>query len=210
MPQHYYNASQAARELDVPDKTIRRWLKQGLSGRWQLTAMRTESGQLAISASDIERIKRGREQDRAQFTKPSPAISGLQHPKPDEVDMTRQVQALTAKVEKLERRITDLENALSRQSSPSPDYQQALGMPSPQPKNPVPHDLPLGTLHSTDFAAQLGVTRPTMEGWLKNGVRGEQLERERVPIGSTGKSGNYFTPSQQQAAIELLRRHNKL
>src|SRR5438046_1760859 len=106
----YFNASQAARELDVPDKTVRRWLKQGLSGRWKLMAKRTESGQLLIAEADIERIRRGREQDRLQYTSGSPVQSEVSIPNQDMTELAQQVVHLTAKVSQLEERIAVLES----------------------------------------------------------------------------------------------------
>jgi hypothetical protein len=75
----------------------------------------------------------------------------------------------------------------------------------------VPAHLPPGTLHSTDFAAQLGLSKTVMEGMLKNGVKGEQLERIKIPSTSKGeRNSNYFSPEQQEQAIELLKKHSKL
>lgn len=222
----YFNASQAARELNVPDKTIRRWLKQGMDGRWKLTAIRTESGQLLISESDVERIKQGREQDRLQTARTSPATSGLSVPNQSLADLPRQVADLTAKVSQLEERIADLESR--PQHTPNQD-ERHLGMPSPAlstsdisppkaaqkrsvaPNSPIPSDLPPGTLHSSEFADQLGIKRTVFDSMMKNGIGGEELERTKIPIvARPGTNKNWFTPQEQQKALELLRKHGKL
>src|SRR6266566_2080774 len=203
--QRYYNASQAARELNVPDKTIRRWLKQGLSGRWQLTAVRTESGQLAIATSDIERIKREREQDRMRFAKPA----GLGMSNLDEGDLPKQVESLTQRVGELEKRIAELESTLSQQNMPNLDYQQPLGMPSPQPSShpsspkPQPHKSIVAPaeddmLSARDFATKIGIEYTLLDGYARRGIAGEKMDVTEVPTTRKGYSRKYFNPTQQE------------
>jgi DNA-binding transcriptional MerR regulator len=211
-----YNASQAARELGVPDKTIRRWLKQGLSGRWKLTAVRTASGQLEISEADVERIKRERERDRSRFAKPSPAASGLGMPSQDMATLSKQMEALTARVRELEQKVAELESALSRQPASSPDHQKRLDMTTPPSPTAIPADLPEGTLHSTAFAEKLGMDPNVLGDCLRRGIaRGkgkgkDYLEHIEVPSARRGHVQRYLSPPQQRKAEELLRKHGKI
>jgi hypothetical protein len=208
-----YNVIQAAAYIGCDPKTVRRMLKRG-----QLTAERTERGWLAIPGGQVEYAKIKWEEERAQFARPGLPRESLVSLSRDVQDSIWRLEGRIAQLEETtalqEKRIAALEERLSRDSLPVPTpHKDASHVPA-QPRTPlssitIPADLPDGTLHSTDFAASLGISKTVMEGWLKNGIRGEQLEREKVPI-TPGRNSNYFTPDQQRAAIELLRKHGKI
>jgi hypothetical protein len=205
MPE-YYNVIQASKYIEADPKTIRRWLKQG-----KITATRTDRGWLAIPEDQVERMKVEWENERTRFASPDVG--------------TRESLDIPTRVEVLEQRVAYLEQALSNASLPVPTtpytvsttkdtYQPQQSHPttSTKPKRDVvlPSDLPPGTLHSTEFAAKLGIKYTKFEGWMKNGVFGEQLERERIAVTSTGRFSNWFTPMQQEKAMEILKKHGKL
>ena len=93
----FYNASQAAKRIGVSDKTVRRWLAQG-----KITATKTKTGQLAIAASEVERLRQEVEQERTLFIMPGPILTSL--------DSTRYEQTADVEsvVEKLEDKFTVL------------------------------------------------------------------------------------------------------
>jgi len=158
----------------------------------------------------------------------------------DAMDSIRRLEDRIAQLEEMvaaqAHRIETLEQALSNTSLLVPTSPYIISTSRPEPQNTplrvrgdaeeakaqqqaqnrivarfsVPADLPEGTLHSTDFAEQIGIKLTVFEGWLKNGIRGEQLERMRVPTAREGRYTNYFTPEQAEKARELLRRHGKL
>ena len=233
----YFNASQAARELNVPDKTIRRWLKQGLDGRWKLTAVRTESGQLLISESDVERIKRGREQDRLQTARPSHVTPGLGTTNQDLSDLTRQVADLTAKVSQLEERIAGLESRIKHSTNQDEKH---LGMPSPalSTQNVSPQKvsqkrnvarkrgtlLPDGCILASKFAEQHNVDRRTFHDHMTKGLgpgligystdtipQRDQVAhetRDKPGRGHLGEKERFLTEMQQKGAITFWHKWN--
>jgi predicted site-specific integrase-resolvase len=70
MREKHYNATQAAKIIGISDKTIRRWLQAG-----KVQAKKTASGQIAISANEVERLRLETIEERAQFL-PSLDITG--------------------------------------------------------------------------------------------------------------------------------------
>lgn len=208
----HLNPIQVARLLNISDRTVRRHIQKGT-----IAATRKASGELKIAEDQIEKLRQ--------------VLELGDESRPVQVDVSEQVNTLTAKVTDLqdiiarqEHRIAWLEdrltamivNAAMRDArTPVPTATTQNTSPiieGPQnrvvaPKNPT--DLPEGSLHSTEFAESLGLTKTVMQGILKNGIRGEQLERIRIPV-AHGHYSNYFTLPQQRKAIEVLRRHGRI
>jgi excisionase family DNA binding protein len=88
----YLNAAQAAKRIGISDKTIRRWLKEG-----KISAIRTESGVLAIPESEVEALRR----QRTQFVQHEEGQETASH---DQTDIV----TLAAKVAELEQELATL------------------------------------------------------------------------------------------------------
>jgi hypothetical protein len=212
-----YNVIQAANYIGCDPKTVRRWLKRG-----RLTAERTDRGWLAIPGGQVEYAKIQWEKEQEQFAGPGmpkavqDSASG-QHK--DMVDRVRRLEStvvsLSATVEALEQRIASIEARLSKESLDVPtvpaDSSPEPTLPKSSSPSLTPPDLPLGTLTSAQFRVQLGIDKPAMDTYIQRGIYGESLPMTRIPHPTrAGYTLTYFTPSQRQAAIELLRRHGKL
>jgi hypothetical protein len=137
--------------------------------------------------------------------------------------MSRQLEEFAKRLEKAERRIADLENRppvidvqVPEPSASKVTVGETVKAERPQnrttdARNTVPAELSPGTLHSSDFADHLGLKRTVFDSMMKNGVGGDELERTKIPIlARPGQNRNYFTPAQQEKAVELLKRHGKL
>ncbi len=220
----YLNASQAAKRIGVADKTIRRWLAEGEKGKWKLTAIRTSSNQLAIAESDVERIKRALEQERSQFVVSGQSVNDL--------DMSgHTVEVLHARIEELEQEVTALKERVATleqerltvesKSRPISTFTTSDTSPIPQPqKRPtdknkaVPVGLPPGTLAVTDFADSIGLDfDKTFKNWIKpdRHLGGDRFEVTSIPHPTRKNySEKYFTPEQQEKALDILRRHGRL
>lgn len=107
----FYNASQAAKYIGVSDKTIRRWLAQG-----KITATKTKTGQLAITASEVERLRQEVEQERTLFITPGRIPTNLDSTGHEQSANTesviQQISELQAIVTEQEQRIASLERHL--------------------------------------------------------------------------------------------------
>jgi predicted site-specific integrase-resolvase len=65
-------------------------------------------------------------------------------------------------------------------------------------------DIPDGWVLCSDFLEGLGLKETTFRRWLKDGLQGEQFEFEKRD------KYRYFSPEQQEKAVELLKRYGKL
>jgi len=82
---------------------------------------------------------------------------------------------------------------------------------SPQKPTTIPSELPTGTLSASEFAEILGVDKEHMKNYMRRGVNGEQLDITEVPHPvRSGYVLKFLTPSEQEKAIEVLKRHGKL
>ncbi len=220
----YYNAIQAARYIGCDPKTVRRMLKRG-----ELTGERTERGWLAIPGGQVEYAKIRWEGEQAKFARPwlsKEASGGLYNASLDMVgtDAMDSIGRLEDRIGQLEEmvsaqneRIASLEQALSNaslhvpiQSVPVPPRTKPQKQPS-DASIPTPSDLPPGTLTATELRNQLGIEKTAMDTYIQRGIYGEQLPMTRIPHPTrAGYTLTYFTPEQQERAIELLRKHGKL
>lgn len=198
MPE-YYNVIQASKYIGADPKTVRRWLKQG-----KMTGTRTDRGWLAIPEDQVERMRIEWENERTRF-------SSLDVDTKDSLDISTRVEAL-------EQRVASLEQALSNASLPVPAMPHHAKTPnvtttqqSHQKRDAVPSDLPADTLSAYDFATQHGIDREHFKNYMRRGVDGEMLEITEVKHHSrAGYTLKFLTPSQQEQAIEVLKRHGKI
>lgn len=230
---HYYNGLSAAKRIGISYKTLLRYIEKR---RIIPEEGKTPTGQLVISEDQVEALRLEIQRERAMFRHPQTNTSSNRQTETDRDSLPLTDTTLTeavkhigklaarvdvqqARVEELERRVAELESLQSQNkpfiyvddtSDVHPQQSPAIANVEAKRGTSIPADLPDGTLHSKEFGAQLGFTNPRFEGMLKNGVRGEQLERERIPTAIEGRYTNYFTPEQQEKAIALLKRHGKL
>ena len=226
----YYNAIQAAKYIGCDPKTVRRMLKRG-----ELTGERTAKGWLAIPGGQVEYAKIKWEEEQAKFARigqpreSSGNVSNASLPNmsTEALDSIRQLEDRVTQLEEIitaqNARIASLEKVVSNaplqvHSPPIPVQPSQNTIPPKAaqkrniaPNSPIPSDLPPGTLHSSQFADQLGIKRTVFDSMMKNGIGGEELERTKIPIvARPGTNKNYFNPTQQKKALALLRKHGKL
>lgn len=214
-----YNATQAALEIGISYRTMRRRIEEG-----KIEATRGEDGQYSIAQSEVERLK------QAQSERPRPAIASQEttgHGQPD----------LEQRVADLERRVRTLEDAASHVQPSTEPQKPPIPVSSSHPSTLTPQPqirpsvakrspLPEGCILASDFAKQVGIPRETMRDLLLLGIGpgtipGEQTDptlpvKEQIDYSERPKPGRpketerYLTQEQQEQAIELLRKHGKL
>lgn len=229
----YFNAMEAAKELDISDKTVRRWCKKG-----KITSKRTEFNEIAIPEDEIERIRAELEEARAQLRQTGQPIrdrhaalspvsmlsnmSSREDIQDIEARLSSMAQSLanlnatvasqTRRIDELAKRVVELEaNKAPVENVPVPPIPQSSSHPStpkPQPQNRIVE--PSDMLSVRDFAAKIGMEYTVLDGYIRRGVRGGKMDVTEVPTSRKGYNNKYFTSSQQQAAIELLKRHGKI
>lgn len=232
----YLTAIEASKHIGVSEKTIRLWIKEG-----KLQAHHPAKNRLAIAEVDVERIAKERqlyygtrpEMTASIHTLPDISahdidtlftrIAQLEH-QPEISVLTRELGKLQAKVDvqqaridELERRITELEGR-NIPVHPIPPSTTSDIPPKARPQrsdvdasNPIPSDLPPGTLSASDFATILEIPYDHMRNYMRRGVNGEHLDITEIPHHTRpGYSYKYLDPEQQERAIELLRKHGKL
>lgn len=75
----------------------------------------------------------------------------------------------------------------------------------------VPANLPPGTLSATDFAEQHGIKKDDLKNYMRRGISGQRLDITEVPHPTRpGYVQKFLTAEQQEAVLDLLRRHGKL
>jgi hypothetical protein len=227
----YKNATQAALEIGISYRTMRRRIESG-----QIKAVRGEDGQYSIAQSEVERLK------QVQSERPKPAMGGhveTGHGQPD----------LEQRVADLEQRMRTLEDMAARdhmlpapssQDSPQPqkrlhrfqvDADEAMQehAATDHQKRPVSSTTtetipttrkPLtattdanidGMLSASDFAAQLDISYDDMKNYMRRGINGERMDLTEIKHPTRANYTNkFFNPEQQEAAIEMLKRHGKL
>jgi hypothetical protein len=215
----YYTAAQAAKEIGVSDKTLRRWVTPDKkTKKVKLASERTPSNRLKIAESEVLRLKQEVEQERSQF------IASEQ-----ELDMSgHDVQALKARIEELEKEVAELKEKVATLEQ-GRLTERVIGQPvstfatsaitqisraqkrATERNMAVPSDLPAGTLAAPDFAAKLGIKYDDLKNYMRRGISGERLDLTEIPHPSrAGYVQKFFTLEQQEVARSLLRRHGKL
>jgi transposase/uncharacterized coiled-coil protein SlyX len=233
-----FNASQASKRIGISDRTIRRWLKPDKRGNVKLPSIRTESGQLAIAAADVERLRQEVEEERTRFVTPTHTYATTRPEMPThdigqvetDIDlesrlasMAQSIANLNATIDIQSRRLNELTKRVAelegrnvpRQSVPPSTTADTISQAKPpkQPSDtssPIPTDLPHGTLSAVDFAKHVGLKYTILEGTIRHGMAlGRGKGKDYLEI-TERHSRKYLTPEQQKIAIELLRKHGKL
>ena len=231
------NAEEAARAIGCSSKTVRRHLEKGTitasrkaSGELKISDDQVEKLRRVLELEDTSRSV----QPKVSVGRPDQADMSRQV----ETDIERRLASLaqsianlnaavdsqTRRITELTKRVAELETrnypviaenvpVVSTHVQPSQNTipPKVSQISNTVPSSPIPSALPPGTLHSSDFADQLGIKRTVFDSMMKNGIGGEELERTKIPIiARPGQNRNYFNPTQQKQAIELLRKHGKL
>ncbi len=74
----------------------------------------------------------------------------------------------------------------------------------------IPANLPPGSLMAAHFAEAHNIPPSSFNRWINEGLKGDHFETENIPRVSGKGSFRYLTPTQQEGALDLLRRHEKL
>ena len=74
----------------------------------------------------------------------------------------------------------------------------------------IPDDLPLGSMSSKAFFLAHSISDTSWRRWIENGLQGERFTFEERERAGSRKEKFFFTPSQQEQALEILKRHGKL
>jgi chromosome segregation ATPase len=234
-----FNASQAAKRIGISDRTIRRWLKPDKHGKVKLPSIRTESGQLAIAAADVELLRQEVEEERTRFVTPTHAYATARQEMPThdigqsvghDIDieqrlasMAQSIANLNATIDIQSRRINELTKRVAElearnvPTQPVPPSTTAdtisQAKPPKQPSDtssPIPTDLPHGTLSAVDFAKHVGLKYTILEGTIRHGMAlGRGKGKDYLEI-TERHSRKYLTLEQQSKAIELLTKHGKI
>jgi predicted DNA-binding transcriptional regulator AlpA len=222
----YLNAAEAARALEIGDKTIRRWLK---SGRFP-SAIVKQNGEYAIPEDEIESLRKHRTKYiRTKASDQSPDVSIL----------AEKLAALEQEVAALKKR-----QSLTQQNDESASRKdETASATTTQPESPLNHNvepkrayarrkesgLPTGCIFATEFGIVHGVPRETFNDHLLRGlgpglihgpdvpedgtvlvkdwVRFEERNK-RVRKDGTIEKERFLTPSQQADAIAFWKRHD--
>jgi hypothetical protein len=180
----YMNATQAAKILNVSDKTLRRWLAQKKYG---LTAIRDASNRLMLAEADVRRV-----QDERRWL-PEPA---------SESHITQ--QEMTAKIAALESRIARLERALPARPESAATHTPASARPAH-----ISPPLPAGAIPAKQFAERHGVNPRTFRDHIAVGIAGELAPASSRQKPNRPNEREYFlTQEQRQACLDYWRRHN--
>lgn len=75
---------------------------------------------------------------------------------------------------------------------------------------PIPDDLPEGTIKLVEFKKKYGIADASMHRWINEGINGEKIETVTRPKPTGIGPQHYLTPEQQEKAVEILKRHGKL
>jgi hypothetical protein len=78
------------------------------------------------------------------------------------------------------------------------------------PKSDIPTDLPSGTIKLFDFIKQHGLSGSNISKYVSSGFKGEKIETTQRPRPSSSGVQHFLTPTQQEKALDFLRRHGKL
>lgn len=70
--------------------------------------------------------------------------------------------------------------------------------------------IPTNWVLCSDFFEAREIKETTYRRWLRDGLGGENFEFEERPRPSKADKFRYFTPAQQEQALEILKRHGKL
>jgi DNA-binding transcriptional MerR regulator len=194
----YYTAAQAAKEIGVSDKTLRRWVTPDKTGKVKLASERTPSNRLKIAESDVLRLKQEVELEHSQFVVSEQELDTSGH----------DVQVLETRIEELEQEVAALKARVATfDTIPISRAQKRAA----DENRPIPSQLSAGTLPASDFAAKIGISYDDLKNYMRRGVYGDRLNITEIPHPARpGYVQKFLTVEQQEAARSLLRRHGKL
>lgn len=202
----YITAVEASRRLGVNERTVRLWIKNG-----RLDAHHIAKNRLAIFASDVEALKRKRENYQT--------------------DDKQDISLLVARIDALEKRCADLELKCQELASlvDEKGKSEPVVIPAMIPVLPIvarqdkplirkekaSADLPNGCILARDFARLHGVKPETFRDHITIGLgRGLPPEqKDRVEVSERPKAGRekeverFLTADQQEAALVFWARH---
>jgi hypothetical protein len=96
-------------------------------------------------------------------------------------------------------------------SQESIDKPKATERPQKTSVDDIASRFPPGTVSSGDFAKQLGIEYDDFKNYMRRGVDSESLEiTEQEHPTRKGYKLKFLTPTQQEKAVEILKRHGKL
>ncbi len=79
-----------------------------------------------------------------------------------------------------------------------------------QESEEIPDDLPAGSISCKAFFLSHNISDTSWRRWRKEGLEGEQFVFEERERAGSRKEKYFFTPAQQEKALEILKRHGKL
>lgn len=202
----YFNPIKVARMLNISDKTVRRHIQKGT-----IEASRKASGELKIAEDQIEKLREvlGLDQD----AQPSP-----------DIDLSRQIARLNARVNELESRLVELESKHTQPQATEKPYTYQLDQSHTETQQS--HQIaivgaksstaePQELMTAVEFCERYSVKHTVLEGVLRHGISGTELECTKVPHPTRKKRDGtpamqyFFSRAQAEKAIEVLRRHGK-
>jgi hypothetical protein len=188
----YLSAAAAARVLDVNEKTVRGWI-----GSKKLKGRKVAKNRFNILVTDVEALRREREQDE------TPTI----------LHLVARIAELERKYSELEQRYAELVAGIAEKAEKQPVTRTARVNRVPQKhvtetSESVPADIPNGSMLFADFAEKYGVPRATFSHHIKVGIKGEMVASiKRAKPNRPEHTEYWLTPDQQRAALAYWDRH---
>lgn len=178
---HQYSAREAARLLGRNERTIRRWIQQGL-----LQASHVAVNRFAIEESEIVRLQT--DTNRMSRQDLEARITRLEHQIADILVQLAQVQKHSPA------RTSDS----PRRRSPRPSDESLL----------TEADLPSGSRRASEFAEAHGIKVKTFRYHLLTGLGGETVAHLAIAKpGRPGEIERWLSPEQQRQALDFWQRH---
>jgi hypothetical protein len=188
----YLSAAAAARVLDVNEKTVRGWI-----GSKKLKGRKVAKNRFNILVTDVEALRREREQDE------TPTI----------LHLVARIAELERKYSELEQRYAELVAGIAEKAEKQPVTRTARVDRVPQKRvteisESVPADIPDGSMLFADFAEKYGVPRATFSHHIKVGIKGDMVASiKRAKPNRPEHTEYWLTPDQQRAALAYWDRH---
>jgi excisionase family DNA binding protein len=203
-----YTAIEAARELGVSEKTIRRWVEDG-----KLQARRIAKNRLAIAESEIARLQMEREQSGASEDSREDQAARLEDLERKYSDLERRLAALEARDQFTSLPAASISGPGTR-TRPARDRERPAQRELFNAEIPVPPEIPDGSLQYADFANMHGMNPYTFRDHLTIGIGRGLEEKDRVPhftrpIPNRREVERWLSPEQQYQAILFWQRHGK-
>lgn len=189
----YISAASAARILGVNEKTVRNWIE-----RKKLKARKIAKNRFNVLVTDVEALRREREQDET----------------PDISHLVARIAELEHKYTDLEQRYVELVASIAEKDMSKVVSQPAIIRAGVSRKGmavtseSVSADVPDGSMLFADFAEKHGVPRATFSHHVKKGIAGDRVETMKRPKPGRPEHTEYWlTPDQQVEALVYWDRH---